>query len=385
MSKDLFPKGYLSCAKNVGVKKGGLDFTCVFSRKQAAGAAVFTRNTFCGCAVTIGRKQVEDGRLQAVAVISGNANVATGQKGHDAAMAIIRDLAGLLGCRENDVLFSSTGVIGVPLPLEKIRENIRDVPGLLKDGNLGRSAEAIMTTDKYPKIKSVKAGNAVITGIAKGAGMIEPNMATMLVYFFTDAEVASPDLDAALRKAVNRTFNMISIDSDTSTSDTVAIMANGLAGPVDAGVFETALTGLCKELALEIIRAGEGTTRIIEANVYECRDYGQANRFAKSIINSPLVKTAVYGNDPNWGRIAMALGKTFDPEVDPLKIRIAFGDTVVYDGGREINVRDDLIDYLKKAKVCVINVFMGLGQSAATAWGSDLTEEYVHINASYTT
>jgi glutamate N-acetyltransferase/amino-acid N-acetyltransferase len=207
----------------------------------------------------------------------------------------------------------------------------------------------------------------------------------MLVYFFTDALVPSKQLDRILRNAVNVSFNMISIDSDTSTSDTVAILANGQAGKVDPAEFEKVLTGMCVELAREIIRAGEGTTRIIEANVRDCKDFIQAKTIAKSIINSPLIKTAVYGNDPNWGRVAMAIGKTFDRSVDPLKIRIAFGDTVVYDRGAEISVRDDLAAYLKKAKECVINVWMGLGKSSATAWGSDLTEEYVKINADYTT
>jgi len=222
--------------------------------------------------------------------------------------------------------------------------------------------------------------------MCKGVGMIEPDMATMLAYFYTDAAVDAPTLDAMLRRVVGVSFNMVSVDTDTSTSDTCAILANGRAGPVDLTAFEAAFTAMAQQLAQEIARDGEGATKLITVRVDQARDFAQAKRVAKSIVNSPLVKTMIYGADPNWGRIAMAIGKCKDDtDVVPERVAIAFGDIAVYDG-KDLGEEHlgDLQDYLKGTDV-TIAVALHTGDASATVWGCDLTEGYVDINGKYST
>jgi glutamate N-acetyltransferase / amino-acid N-acetyltransferase len=290
-----------------------------------------------------------------------------------------------LGVNPYDVLPFSTGVIGRPLPMDKIRAGLRDIRNELKSDNLKLAAEAIMTTDMYPKYASVRVGKATIAGIAKGAGMIEPNMATMLVYLMTDAELPKGALRPILKRVVDRTFNCMSIDTDTSTSDTVVLMANGLAGKVNLSQFEKGLLEVSEYLTKEIARNGEGVTKLIAVDVSGAKNSAQAKRVAKSVVNSPLVKTAVYGCDPNWGRVIMAVGKTFDPAVDPAKVTVRFGDTRVFrKGSPEDCDLEALRKYLGQPEV-TIGVDLGLGKSAARVWGCDLTEGYIKENAYYTT
>jgi glutamate N-acetyltransferase/amino-acid N-acetyltransferase len=381
------PQGYLSCASNIGIKDTTLDFTVVYSTVRAAAAGTFTQSLFCGAPVTVGRERLADGYAQALVINSKNANVATGQRGIENARAITGMVAAELGIAPEDVIPSSTGVIGQQLPLEKFREAIVGrLRGQLRPDELGRAAQAIMTTDTHPKCIATRVGNAVLAGIAKGAAMIEPNMATMLAFLLTDAAIPAATLRPMLKRAVDASFNMISIDTDTSTSDTVIALANGLAGDVDLQAFETALHEVCISLAKEIAGDGEGATKLIEVTVTSARDAQQAKRIAKAIVNSPLVKTAVYGADPNWGRLAMAIGKCHEEtDIRPERVRMAFGDLCVFSRGEPQNADlQRLTDYLKGKTVC-ITIDLGLRDGRATVWGCDLTEEYVRLNALYTT
>ena len=385
MKEFLQPKGFLSLAKNIGIKDDTLDLTVIYSETRARGAAMFTKNRFPGAPVIVGRKHIADGFAQALVVNSKNANVAMGQPGIDNAREVCRLVAAELGIKERDVLPFSTGVIGRPLPMEKIRAGLKGIRGELKENNLELAAQAIMTTDRWPKYISRRVGNAVVAGIAKGAGMIEPNMATMLVYLMTDAALPAATLKPMLKHVVDRTFNSISIDTDTSTSDTVVLMANGLAGPVKPAPFEAALLEVCEYLAREICRNAEGATKLITVEVSGAKNEAQAKRVAKAVVNSPLVKTAVYGSDPNWGRVIAAVGKTFDPAIDPKRVTIRFGDGKVFERGAPVDCDlEALRSYLSQPEA-TIGVHLGIGKAKARVWGCDLTEEYIKENAYYTT
>ena len=379
------PQGFLSLAKNVGIKDATLDLTVIYSTVRARAAALFTRNRFPGAPVIVGRKHIANGFAQALVINSKNANVAMGKQGIDHAIETCRIVGRELGISDRDVLPFSTGVIGRPLPMDKIRVGLRGIRDELEPGNLKRAAEAIMTTDKYPKYVSCLVGPAVIAGIAKGAGMIEPNMATMLVYLMTDAELPAASLRPMLKRAVDRTFNCMSIDTDTSTSDTVVLMANGLAGKVTLREFESGLLQVCEYLTREIARSGEGATKLIVVDVGGAKNLAQAKRVGKCVVNSPLVKTAVYGCDPNWGRVIMAVGKSFDKSIKPAKVTIRFGDAVVFKKGSPVDCDlEALRQYLSQSEVS-IGIDLGIGKAAAQVWGCDLTEGYIKENAYYTT
>ncbi|MGH7794371.1 MAG: bifunctional glutamate N-acetyltransferase/amino-acid acetyltransferase ArgJ [Candidatus Binatia bacterium] len=379
------PQGFLSLAKNVGIKDNTLDLTVIYSTVRARAAAMFTRNRFPGAPVIVGKKHIANGFAQALVINSKNANVAMGKQGIANAIETCRIVGEELGVNPYDVLPFSTGVIGRPLPMDKIRAGLRGIKNELMPNNLKLAAEAIMTTDKYPKYISCRVGSAVIAGIAKGAGMIEPHMATMLVYLMTDTELPKLALRPMLRRVVERTFNCMSIDTDTSTSDTVVLMANGLSGKVKLGQFEKCLLEVCEYLAKEIARSGEGATKLITVDVSRAKTQAQAKRVAKSVVNSPLVKTAVYGCDPNWGRVIMAVGKTFDPSIEPAKVTIRFGDTSVFKTGSPV---DCDLEALRKSlghPEVSIGVSLGIGKASARVWGCDLTEGYIKENAYYTT
>ncbi len=379
------PQGFLSLAKNVGIKDATLDLTVIYSTVRARAAAMFTRNRFPGAPVIVGKKHIANGYAQALVINSKNANVAMGKLGIDNAIETCRIVGAELGIDSYDVLPFSTGVIGRPLPMDKIRGGLRGIKTELKPDNLKLAAEAIMTTDMYPKYISVRVGSAVIAGIAKGAGMIEPNMATMLVYLMTDAELPRAELRPMLRGVVDRTFNCMSIDTDTSTSDTVVLMANGLAGKVRLAPFEKGLLQVCERLTKEIARNGEGATKLITVDVSGAKNSAQAKRVAKAVVNSPLVKTAVYGCDPNWGRVIMAVGKTFDPAIEPGKVTIRFGETNVFKKGSPVDCDlEALRQYLGQSDVTIV-VSLGIGKASARVWGCDLTEGYIKENAYYTT
>lgn len=383
----LSPQGYLSMAANLGIKDTTLDFAVIYSTVRAAAAGTFTQSLFCGAPVVVGRERLADGYAQALVINSKNANVATGQRGIAHAREITGLVAAELGIAPDDVLPSSTGVIGVQLPMEKFRQAI---PGRLRaqlrPNELGLAAQAIMTTDTHPKYTATRVGETILAGIAKGAAMMEPNMATMLAFLMTDAAIAPDTLRPMLRRAVDVSFNMMSVDTDTSTSDTVILLANGLAGPVDLAAFETALTETCIYLAKEIAGDGEGATKRIEVTVTSARDDRQAKRIAKAIVNSPLVKTAVHGADPNWGRLAMAIGKCHDEtDIRPEHVCMAFGDLCVFAKGEPQDADLAQLTAYLKGRDIRIAIDLGLQAGQATVWGCDLTAEYVHLNADYTT
>ena len=379
------PQGFLALAKNVGIKDSTLDLTVIYSTVRARAAAMFTRNRFPGAPVIVGRKHIANGFVQALVINSKNANVAMGKQGIDNAIETCRIVGAELGVDYRDVLPFSTGVIGRPLPMDKIRAGLRGIRNELQPNNLKLAAEAIMTTDKYPKYFSRRVGAAIIAGIAKGAGMIEPNMATMLVYLMTDAELPTKSLRPMLRRVVDRTFNSMSIDTDTSTSDTVVLMANGLVGPVNIREFEAGLFEVCEYLTREIARSGEGATKLITVDVNGAKTTTQAKRIGKFVVNSPLVKTAVYGCDPNWGRVIMAVGKSFDTTIEPRKVTIGFGDTYVFKKGSPVDCDLEALRAYLGQKEVSISVDLGIGKASARVWGCDLTEGYIKENAYYTT
>jgi glutamate N-acetyltransferase / amino-acid N-acetyltransferase len=380
------PQGFLAAAKNVGIKDETLDMTVIYSTERAHAAAMFTRSRFPGAPVIVGRAHISDGFAQALVVNSKNANVATGQRGIEDAVEMCRLVASELDIDSRDVLPFSTGVIGRHLPMEKIRTGLKGIREELRPNNLELAARAIMTTDMYPKYISRQAGPAVVAGIAKGAGMIEPNMATMLAYIMTDADLPPQVMRPMLRRVVDRSFNAISIDTDTSTSDTVVLLANGLAGPVHRRAFEEALVEVCVHLAREIARNGEGASKLLTVQVSGAKRARQAKFVAKAVVNSPLVKTAVYGCDPNWGRVVMAVGKCADErDIEPNRVTIRFGTATVFALGSPVECDlEALRKYLGQPEV-EIGVDLGIGNASARVWGCDLTEGYVKENAYYTT
>jgi glutamate N-acetyltransferase/amino-acid N-acetyltransferase len=381
-----YPRGYLSLGKNLGIKDTTLDFAVIYSTVRAATVAMFTQSRFCGAPIIVGRAHLADGYAQALVINSKNANVATGQGGVETARDIARMVAAELHIAPEDVIPSSTGVIGRPLPIAKFRQGIVGLREQLRPDGLGLAAQAIMTTDTRPKLIAKQVGNTVLAGIAKGAGMIEPNMATMLAFLLTDAAIPASTLRPMLQRAVQASFNMVSVDTDTSTSDTVILMANGLAGEVDLAVFQAALDEVCVSLAKAIARDGEGATKLLEVVVSGARNHQQAKRIAKAVVNSPLVKTAVYGADPNWGRVSMAIGKCHEEtDIRPEKVRIAFGNTCVFAAGEPQDVDLQALKASLQGQEVQIAIDLGLADGQATVWGCDLTEEYVRINALYTT
>ncbi|MCK9871070.1 bifunctional glutamate N-acetyltransferase/amino-acid acetyltransferase ArgJ [Nocardiopsis dassonvillei] len=379
------PAGFRGVAGNIGIKDPNDDFFAVVSEVPARVSAVFTRSRFAGPSVLLSRRSAADGSARGVAVIARNANVATGRVGDSHARELQERVARAAGVPPEEVLVASTGVIGRPYPIEKVRAYLDALPAEFPPADLDRSAAAMMTTDTRPKTASATVGGATLTGIAKGVGMIEPNMATMLAWFFTDAELEQPVLDEVFRRVVDRTFNALSIDTDTSTSDSAAVFANGLAGPVDAAEFEAALHEVALKLVRMIASDGEGASKLIEVRVTGARDDAQAKRVAKAVVNSPLVKTAVHGADPNWGRVTMAVGKC-EEETDilPDNVRISFGDVETYPAEATDEVLERAAQHMKGDEV-VIGVDLGIADGAFTVYGCDLTEGYIRINADYTT
>lgn len=381
------PLGFRSITANAGIRDAKNDLTIVISEVPATLSAMFTQSRFAGPSVTLSRSVLDkhSAGARGVIVIARNANVATGQKGLANAEEV-RDIAArVVGVNPDKLLIASTGVIGRHYPMQRIRDCIQSLKPPLPSANFPDCATAMMTTDTVCKYTSQKVGDAALVGIAKGVGMIEPNMATLLTFFFTDALISREDLNSIFRRVVDKTFNALSIDTDTSTSDTAAIWANGLSGPVDLNAFEQALYTAALDLTRKIAADGEGASKLIEVHVCGARDNSQAKRVAKAVVNSPLVKTAVYGSDPNWGRVTMAIGKCEDEyDIVPDKVRISFGDVEVYPSEIEASVLSDLTDYLNGSKV-IIGIDLGICDGAFIAYGCDLTEGYININAKYTT
>jgi glutamate N-acetyltransferase/amino-acid N-acetyltransferase len=377
-----FPLGFRCASRNVGLKPEAKDLALFASDVDATAAAVFTRNQFPGAPVVLGRETMRGGRLRAIVANSKVSNVATGELGVANARRMAAAAAAEIGTIPDYVLVSSTGVIGVPLPIDIIERGIHGMSADLGDDPLV-GAEGIMTTDTYAKALSVSVGAATITWVAKGSGMIEPNMATMLVYIFTDAELDASSLDSMLRQSVDVSFNMLSVDSDTSTSDTCAILANGLAGPVDVVAFAAALTAGCIRMTEMLARDGEGAMHLLRATVTGAANIAEARKVAKSLINSPLIKTMVYGADPNVGRILMAIGKCFDCTINPSTTSATINGYEVLRGGYRLEFDDAIVRAALGAESVDIEVALGVGEGQATAYGCDLTKGYIDENAAY--
>jgi glutamate N-acetyltransferase / amino-acid N-acetyltransferase len=380
--RPIFPRGFRCASRNCGLKPTAKDLALFVSEVDAAAAAVFTRNQFPGAPVLLGRETIRGGRLRAIFANSKVSNVATGEQGIENARRMAAAAAAEVGSTPDRVLVSSTGVIGVRLPIEIIERGVQGMAADLGDDPI-IGAEGIMTTDTHPKALSLSVGDATITWVAKGSGMIEPNMATMLVYIFTDAALDAPTLDRLLRRAVDVSFNMLSVDSDTSTSDTCAILANGLAGAVNEDAFLDALTAGCIRMTETLARDGEGATHLLRTTARGAKDLPEARRIAKSIVNSPLVKTMVYGADPNVGRLLMAVGKCFDCTINPATTDAWINGHPVLRGGYRLDFDDAVVRTALGSDVVDIVVSLGVGTAEATAYGCDLTQGYIDENAAY--
>ncbi len=380
------PLGFRSWTTNLGLAPADRnDFAMVVSTRPCTTSTVFTRSLFAGPCVEISRPVAAGRTARGIAVLAKNANVATGDEGLRNALEVRERAARLAGISPDELIIASTGVIGCQYPMETIRTRFDALTPRGSSFDVHATAQAIMTTDTREKISSRKIGKATILGIAKGVGMIEPDMATMLSFIYTDAEVPEQELDDIFRDVVQRTYNSVSIDTDTSTSDTAAIFANGAAGAVNLTEFHQALTEVCTDLVKMIARDGEGASKLIEVTVTGASTEPQARTVAKTIVNSPLVKTMVHGEDPNWGRVVMAIGKCQDERtIDPAKVQVRFGYHIVYPpnsaGVDLISVRKHLA-----GEEVLVNVDLGIGQEAWTVYGCDLTEGYIRINADYTT
>ncbi|HWP03256.1 MAG TPA: bifunctional glutamate N-acetyltransferase/amino-acid acetyltransferase ArgJ [Gemmatimonadaceae bacterium] len=380
--RPVFPRGFTCAARHCGLKESGKDLALFVSDVEAAAAAIFTRNLFPGAPVILGRQTIAAGRLRAVVVNSRYSNVATGPRGLDDARRMAAAAAREVGTTPDRVLVSSTGVIGVPLPIERIEAGLAGMARELGPDPLV-GAEAIMTTDRHPKALSLSVGNATLTWVAKGAGMIEPNMATMLVYIFTDADLEAAELDGLLRDAARDSFNMLSVDGDTSTSDTCAIMANGLAGEVGREEFAAALREGCLRVTEMIARDGEGATRLLRVTVRGAASDDDARRIAKSLVNSPLVKTMVHGADPNVGRILMAVGKCFECKIVPHATDVWINGFRVVSGGVRVDFDEHAVRRTLSGDTVDIEVSLGAGSYTARAFGCDLGPGYIAENAAY--
>ena len=377
-----FPRGFRCASRNVGLKPTAKDLTLFVSDVDARAAAVFTRNHFPGAPIVLGRETIRGGTLRAIVANSKVSNVATGARGVENARRMAVAAANELGTSADRVLVSSTGVIGVQLPVERIEAGIRGMAADLQQDPLV-GAEGIMTTDTHPKALSASVGDATLTWVAKGSGMIAPDMATMLSYIFTDAALDAGTLDRLLRAAVARSFNMLSVDTDTSTSDTCAILANGLAGAVDETEFQRVLAAGCVRMTEILGRDGEGAEHLLRVNVRGAKDDHEARVIAKSVLNSPLVKTMVHGADPNVGRLLMAVGKCFECTVRPASTDAWINGFQVVKGGERLTFDDAVVRAALKTEVVDLTIALGVGSAEATAYGCDLTKAYVDENASY--
>jgi len=386
------PEGFSAGATYVGIKKGkDSDLALLVSKVPCVAAGLFTANRIKAATVVLCQRRLRSGRASAVVVNSGCANACTGEQGLADAEEMAKLAAGVAGVPPEEVLVASTGVIGQRLPMERLRAGMVQV--MLSRNGGHRLARAIMTTDTVPKEAAVKSeeGGFTIGGVAKGAGMIHPDLATFLCFLTTDAGVELAFLKSALRQAADLSFNMVSIDGDTSTNDTVLLLANGVAGgeiiSVGSGraeIFQQALNALCLHLAKAMARDGEGATKLVEVTVNGAPSVAEARAAARTIVSSPLVKTAIYGSDPNWGRILAAVGRS-GVEVVEAKIDLYLGDLCLLRAGRPQPFdREEAVKLLKEKEISII-LELNLGSGTATAWGCDLTEEYVKINSHYTT
>jgi len=388
-----YPRGFKSAGVYCGIKKPGLlDLALIVSETEASVAGVFTTNQVKAAPVLWSKQVVAGGKARAIVVNSGNANCLTGEQGMRDAQRMAELVAKRLGCPPEQVVVASTGVIGVPLPMNAVESGIALAFERLGDGDDRATADAILTTDNASKRASIEietpTGTVRIGAIAKGAGMIAPSMATMLAFITTDAQIDPASLQACLTRVVDRTFNAISVDGDTSTNDMVIALANGVSGVAVEGAaleaFEQGLTAVCEHLAKRIVRDGEGATRIFEVRVEGAADHATAKRIARTIAESLLVKTAIHGGDPNWGRIIAAAGRAGVP-FDPNRAKLYLQQTLVFADGRPAEYDEPALAARMQAEEVSIVLQLPDGAGNAHYWGCDLTAEYVQLNAHYRT
>ncbi|MCL6534953.1 MAG: bifunctional glutamate N-acetyltransferase/amino-acid acetyltransferase ArgJ [Armatimonadetes bacterium] len=388
-----FPRGFRSAGVYCGIKKPGLlDLALIVSETESSVAGMFTTNRACAAPVVWSKQAVAGRRARAIVANSGNANCLTGEQGMRDAQRMAELVAKRLECPPTQVVVASTGVIGVPLPMPAVESGIAQAFERLTDGDDRTTADAILTTDNASKRASLEietpAGAVRIGAIAKGAGMIAPNMATMLAFITTDAAIDPADLQACLARVVNATFNCITVDGDTSTNDMVVALANGASGVQLAGdalqPFEQGLYQVCEYLAKRIVKDGEGASRIFEVRVSGAADADAARRIARTIAESQLVKTAVHGGDPNWGRIIAAAGRAGAP-IDVSRARLHLQNTLVFENGRPTEYDERALVEAMQTDEVTIALTLSDGDGEAHFWSSDLTAEYVKINAHYRT
>lgn len=392
--KDFQIKGFLFSGISAGIKKDGKrDLGLIYSEVPARVAGLFTTNVIQAAPVILDKKRIRKGLCQAVIINSGNANACTGKRGLRDAQKICSLVAKYLGIDEDLVLISSTGVIGVPLPMDKIERGLPKLIDGLSPNGWERTIESMITTDKFPKYKfsnfKIKDKEVRLFGMVKGAGMIRPNLATMLSFLITDSNIKTPILRDMLKRATDLSFNRITIDGETSTNDTVLLIANGKAGhPIisrmdkEAKIFESELSNLCEALAKFIVMDGEGATKFIEIIVKGAKNIEDAKKAAYSIANSPLVKAAFFGEDANWGRILAAIGHS-GIKIDPEKIDLFFDEfPLVRKGVGVLSYESKASEALKKRSLKVI-VNLNIGRGEFSVYTTDLSIDYVKVNASY--
>ena len=385
------PKGFLASGIRAGIRKKRPDLGLIHVPGGANAAAVFTQNKFQAAPVVLSKLALKKsgGRVTAVVVNAGCANAVTGQEGLDAAKRVRVRAAEVLSCPEDQIFMASTGVIGVVLPDKKIRESLPDSVARLSQGGVDALSHAILTTDIGPKVAqatfTVDGKRARLVGVAKGAGMIHPNMATMLSFVMTDAAISPASLQRALKEAVGGSFNSISVDGDTSTNDTVLALASGAIGnalDADLADFQRALNTVCRDLAWMIVRDGEGATRVMEVDVEGARSEKDARLAAHAIATSPLVKTALHGGDPNWGRILAAVGRS-GARFSTKRVSLTAGNVTLVKDGEPATYREKEAAKVFSRERVTIRVNLGAGNARAVVLSSDLGHDYVSVNADY--
>ncbi len=381
------PKGFFSAGLSCGLKASGKkDLGIIFSENPCEAAGVFTKNSVKAHCVTDNQAALSDGYpIRAIVVNSGNANACTGEAGLEAVQQVTGGISAVFGIPVDSILTASTGVIGVPLPYEKLLLQFPELKKALSS-DYSDFAEAILTTDLVPKTAIRKIGNASVIGITKGSGMIHPNMATMLAFVITDLKIDKNTLERCLSEATDNSFNQISVDGDTSTNDMVLLLANGASEEsVSEAEFKKILTELCQELAIQIVKDGEGATKVFEVKVRGLSDAEKMRAAARGVVSSSLVKSAIFGNDPNWGRILAAAGQYCEFDLNQANLKIF--NTQLLQNGQVCNFdKAQLSKELANSKFIKIDLMLGDKLSEeALAWGCDLTYDYVKINAEYTT
>jgi len=389
------PKGFRAAGVRCGIKQKGLDLMLLVSDVPAVAAGVFTTNAVKSAPVLVSKYRIRSGIAQAIIANSGNANCCTGRKGMDDAKQMAQFVASAIQLEDDKVLVASTGVIGKHLPMERIKSGVAEAVAALSTDGGSSAAEAIMTTDTRPKEFSsqVEIGGVTVRigAMCKGVGMLAPNMATMLAFITTDANITASALQQCLKAAADESFNCITVDGDMSTNDSVFILANGLAGnPVISGPgenmdkFQAALISVTVHLAREIARDGEGATKLVEIRVNGADTIEDARKVALTIANSPLVKTAVFGQDPNWGRVLAAAGRS-GVGMDPDRAELYFGQVKIFERGEPTPVSEEDARAPMMEDELTITLNLNQGNSSAKIWTCDLSYDYVKINAEYHT